>query len=661
MTRDKKIVQAETIVHELTRQEADEPAYILRDAQITGRLDLKHRTVLVAVDIQGCEFLEEVDLKYCEFTQTVNFSNCTFRKDFNSLEEIGTHTIYRKNLVCDGAVFEEAANFNGSKIEGSASFTEATFGGSADFRWLKCNILSCNGATFRGPANFNTLKCGGSGLFRYAEFQDTRGGVSFAFASFDENFECQESTFHGPASFNTLKCGGSGHFVGARFEGEYRVDFGRTSFDVSLYFDRTTNFRGPANFQGIKCSVLSCDGATFRASANFSIMECRSGFFPNTRFEGEVNFGNASVSGNLECDGASFRGSANFDALRCEGSGYFDGVKFLGEGMVNFSHASFGQDLSCIGSTVRGYTNLNRLKCEGSAWFDRTQFEGDRGVNLSFAYLGSTLRLIDAHFTGPVDLSAARVPQSLTLTDQSSTTRFEREVTLYAATVRVLVLEGNTLPFNEAMLDLREFTFERFFGSEQQAINFAEAQDPTRFTRDPYVQLERYYENVGKDIQARDVHYRGRLALRENATRKGDRVADWSLGRKVSDWFLRVLTGYGVHTGRIVWAIAFLILLGTVVFSLDEVLPVDQALGATPSVAVQESGQSSKSPTPKPTVIDRFAYSVDLFIPVLNLHVEEKWEPIQVWSKIYSYIHVIAGWLLIPLFLASWSGLVRDR
>lgn len=75
-TETRKVVKAEDIVEELTRdrQETDEPVYRLSDAFISGKLDLRHRVVNVAVYILGCEFCDEVDLRYCEFTQTVNFT-----------------------------------------------------------------------------------------------------------------------------------------------------------------------------------------------------------------------------------------------------------------------------------------------------------------------------------------------------------------------------------------------------------------------------------------------------------------------------------------------------------------------------------------------------------------------------------------------------------
>ena len=79
-------ITAEEVVRELTRQRSPEekPMYLMSGKQIEGRLDLKHRTIEVAVDIQNCEFLDEVDLRYCEFKQAVYFSDCRFVGRFNS-------------------------------------------------------------------------------------------------------------------------------------------------------------------------------------------------------------------------------------------------------------------------------------------------------------------------------------------------------------------------------------------------------------------------------------------------------------------------------------------------------------------------------------------------------------------------------------------------
>ena len=96
-------ISAEEIFRELTRERGKDkrPEYSLHGPQvISGKLDLRNRTIEVALDIQNCEFTDEVDLRYCEFKQQVNFSRCIFRQAFNSGDSIEAHTLYQKDLIC---------------------------------------------------------------------------------------------------------------------------------------------------------------------------------------------------------------------------------------------------------------------------------------------------------------------------------------------------------------------------------------------------------------------------------------------------------------------------------------------------------------------------------------------------------------------------------
>ncbi len=815
----KRSVQAEDIVRDL-KQETDKVVYTLRDAQIEGKLDLKHHTIDLAIDIQDCKFLDEVDLRYSEFTKAVNFSNCTFRKSFNSGDETESHTVYRKDLICNRAVFEGAVSFNGCQVgssayfmgatfadaeeivdfattffektvkynqamfKGSVSFAslrcggsgyfngakfegeggvdfahasfgtnlychgndtvfkgpvnfgslkcggdgifneakfesqkgvvfvqasfegtfqciETTFKGPVDFMALKCGLtgnftntqfegedevdfshasfsrdLVCNDTTFNGSAsfnllrcsnllcdratfkalkaqvNFNTLKCGGGGFFRGATFLGKQG-VTFSFASFGGNFECQGATFQGIANFNSLRCGGSGFFTGSRFEGEGGINLGHASFDVNLYCNgKETTFRGPADFGFVRCSVLNCSEATFQKSVNFRSLKCNGGLFRSTQFQGkeEVSFDHASLAMNLECDDSLFQVPVSFNTLTCGGSGFFEGAKFRSETETDFNSASFGGDLVCSGATFNSGASFNRLECGGSGQFEGARFCSTKEVNLALTRFGTTLRLANAEFAGSVDLQGARISQALTLDDS----RFQTEVTLYGTVARVLVLEGSSFPFRESALDLRGCTFERFQGSEQQAMKLAGAQDPTKFSRDPYLQLERYYDSIGNDAQAREVHYQGRLALRKNA-KKENSSTEWTWGKSASDLFVKVLTRYGVSTNRVVVVIFAFLIVGGILFSLDAISPLPEAL------VVRPSATSTASTPPTPTVADRIAYDLDQFVPVVSMQIKQKWEPGNQWYQAYAVLHALAGWLLIPLFLASWSGLVRSR
>jgi hypothetical protein len=313
--------------------------------------------------------------------------------------------------------------------------------------------------------------------------------------------------------------------------------------------------------------------------------------------------------------------------------------------------------------------NFYRIRCEGSGIFNGAQFSSPfkpEAPYFSLAHFGGDLSFWDTHFAGPPNLSWVRIGQGLILTGS----RFEQEVALRGATVGVLVIEGDTFPFKRANLDLRECNFERFVGEKETAAKLAWAQDPSNFSRDPYLQLEKYYASIGDEVEAKRVHYRGPRDLRANAKDELRGSTRWTRFTSWGDWWLKWLTGYGVRTWLLlVWISAFLIA-GTVVFWSDNALestasappsePAETEVGEGPSsFSATNEGQS---PTDlKRKLFDRAAYSLDLFLPVVNLHIDEKWEPQGLGREVYALVHSMVGWLLVPLLVASLAGIVRRQ
>jgi uncharacterized protein YjbI with pentapeptide repeats len=139
--------------------------YTLHDAKITGKFDLKHRTVKVALVLHNCEFMDEVDVRYCEFTQTVDLSKCHFHGAFNSGDADESYTQYRKDFICSDAIFEAGASFSG-------------------------------------------VRCDGSGSFPKAQFLSEEQVIAFTGASFGRQLDFSEAVFHGGTTFNALCCEG---------------------------------------------------------------------------------------------------------------------------------------------------------------------------------------------------------------------------------------------------------------------------------------------------------------------------------------------------------------------------------------------------------------------------------------------------------------------
>lgn len=65
-----------------------------------------------------------------------------------------------------------------------------------------------------------------------------------------------------------------------------------------------------------------------------------------------------------------------------------------------------------------------------------------------------------------------------------------------------------------------------------------------------------------------------------------------------------------------------------------------------------------------PIQFNSIAYSVDSFLPVINLRQDDNWapkstDPIGFLLQIYQWIHVLLGWLLTTLAIAGFTGLVK--
>src|SRR5215211_641500 len=206
------------------------------------------------------------------------------------------------------------------------------------------------------------------------------------------------------------------------------------------------------------------------------------------------------------------------------------------------------------------------------------------------------------------------------------------------------------------------------------ATELTTKQRPDQFSRDPYLQLEKYYTSIGDENEAKKTYFAGRCAVRENAKDKGGRTQWPGLTLWWSDWWLKWLTGYGVQTARLLIPIITVFVLGLMVFLPSDALEVAKA--NAPAVSSKSSEKRAYSgnlatltPTnkekslegEKPELFDRVAYDLDLLLPGLNLGSTEKWDPQGHWREIYIVFHSMIGWLLIPLMVASLAGVIKRQ
>lgn len=73
-----------------------------------------------------------------------------------------------------------------------------------------------------------------------------------------------------------------------------------------------------------------------------------------------------------------------------------------------------------------------------------------------------------------------------------------------------------------------------------------------------------------------------------------------------------------------------------------------------------EKCEDEKSPSPSPT-FSGFWYSLELFLPVVDLGLAKKWRPSPAYRRTLNYwrAHQLAGWILIPVALAAITGALK--
>lgn len=538
---------------------------------------------------------------------------------------------------------------------------------------------------FKGGASFNGLVCERIGNFSYVLFENPNASIDFTCARFAE-LNCVGTVFKGVPVFSGLRCDGNGFFRNARFDNDMH--------DV--------------NFVDARFGTLDCDGTLFKGGVDFRGFQCKDvGFFGGALFTSgrSVDFTSAKL-GQLNCNGVIFGGIAIFNSLQCEKSGSFRNARFEDESQaIDFTSALF-DNLECSEATFKGGAIFNGVNCKRNGIFKNVRF-GNREKKTDFGHtsFGGSLELQDAIFMGSVDFEYACISGRIALWG----TRFWDKVSFNGANIHSLSLidQGSehhvsseycwsspgSLPFMAGSVDLRRFMFDIFEGTKGQQRYVVAAQSPEKFSQDPYLQFEQYYRSTGDDDYARSVYYEGRLALRKTARLKrdddtGPSIDRWPWLKAKLDWLLCWTVGYGVKTRRLlVWILAF-VLIGICVFWPDGALLAKESSrsGAegltiardnqtgkakqltrwlefikTPLSGLGKTGDMKEDDPFANHLFYRIGYSLDLFIPIVDLRIAKDYHLPQGWRGGYAVVHVIVGWLLVPLLLASMSGIIKKK
>lgn len=351
--------------------------------------------------------------------------------------------------------------------------------------------------------------------------------------------------------------------------------------------------------------------------------------------EGELRFNKAKISGNFDCQKASLKN--------------LSGVAFTGDGM-QVDGAVLFRNFIIVDGEVRLYeAQMSELDCT------RAAFNNPDGVCFIGDYMNvkNAFKLFEASCKGRVSLLNAKVthlmdtysswpqePGSLEL-DGFQYEKIYSEPAIGRARLKWLALQ---FPRDDWQAKIRRFGNRIYNKFEKDPSKRRKILLPYTPSIQPYEQLISVLKKMGWYDEARTVQIA-----------KNQYITKYSTGHvKLGRW-VKSIVDYGYSPVKALIPIILIIAFGVWMFTQAAKQDV-----ITPTNGLVTVG-NIEYPYPQ---FNPILYSVDVFLPIVDLHQESLWipntgKPGGQFYMYYMIFHITAGWFFTTLFVAAVSGLVK--
>ena len=584
---------------------------------VTGDLDAEGISIPFRVGFENCTFNGRLNLDGAT-TKTFRLDNCTMK---------GSVRLGRINVEGDLALY-------GSTFEGEVTLFDAS---------ISSNLFA-RGSSFLGtvpdPSSKYPFELWKTQVGQSTEFSDSviKGEASAEDAEFGVDVRFDGVTFEGPAWFTNIQVGELADFQEAVFEDT--VSFESSTIDRDIQFKGAT-FEKRVNFDYLFVERFF-DFNEVTVHQEFSLQYPNVGwpYFESTVFKGPVNFEGMQTANDFDFTNATYEyGEAPFKVFlaRVDGQALFNG--FASPTGLDLSHSTFG-DLEISGKENSTFEQINLEstvingdlildKLEVNALYAKelevqdkttiTRFRVIDELNLSNASLG--FFTMDNRGFWPVPTNQAP--------------NFNLRGMVYNDIGLVTVRESlaNATDTNGTTSELKEFQDreldEHTWGVLLRMVNQSE------YSPQAYRTLGQFLTEKGRPEWAAIVEFNRKDRERREILVEGSGPWFWS-------WFSYLFSGYGQIPGlALIWSV-LVITIGAILYWREQDLLV--------------MDQSEAKPVYNP-----FLYSFALFAPFIELDIAEKWEPKPerrvAW--IYKYILKILGWILTPIALLTFGGVIQ--
>jgi uncharacterized protein YjbI with pentapeptide repeats len=398
-----------------------------------------------------------------------------------------------------------------------------------------------------------------------------------------------------------------------------------------------------AKFSGL----MSFDGTAFNGDANFHHVKTgESIFLRKTVFKGQVNFDSAVVSDNFVAGWTAFQNKENpadFTRLTVGGDANFDFAEF--DTQAYFAWADIGHNFTAQEARFFNAARFDEIKVGSDAQFQKAEFDGE--VDFESANITGNFGVPGAKFqskTEPVLFRLMKVGGYAVFNDAV----FNGSVDFRYAEFAWLDLSDASLPTVPSQFQMQGMTYKYISAARTEPEShkaLLKLVDQSAYSADVFSRLEDFFIREGYTRHADEAFIAGKLRVRERYFLNGRSVPEYFLSGDWLRWFgstmLYLLVGYGRRPWQAVIPCAFLIILGCILFSPSKMEP--------------------RNPVEAPRAYNRFWYSFGLFLPFVDLQADKLWKPKsdQTFLRNYMQLHILLGWILIPIVLASLTGLIK--
>jgi hypothetical protein len=346
---------------------------------------------------------------------------------------------------------------------------------------------------------------------------------------------------------------------------------------------------------------------------------------------GALSIFRTNISGDFDCSGANFTGSGATDTISAQES-------------VIGGDATFVQDFTTDGVVYMRLARIGR-----SLGFNHAHFigKGDTGLDAQRAVIAGGLYWDNIEHTAQTMLD---------LENASVTSLFDDSASWPAA----------------GKLNLDGFTYSEFGGgSPADAVSRLQwlGLQPGGYRPQPYTELSRALKQTGRTEGEIEVLIAQRIAQRRNG--------NLTFAGRAWNLLLQATIGYGYRPLRALWWIAGFVFFGAMLFAYG----YRAGIMMPSELEAYQAFTSGGRPTVHYPHFNAFVYSLENFLPVVDLHMGNYWRP-NVREQVvvdpksgewmtknagyagrllrwYLWFHILAGWTLTPLMFAGLSGLIR--